>query len=154
MAWTWVKANRGHSSAQKQCALLAHVHGLVPASASVEIAGDGEFAFTAIEAPMHASLRFHLRKDIAVEGLQFVTHTSLTRADSRGYHYTTTYGEDLCTNAQNAVQYMVDGLVGTGHFSRSQAYGLCSVAGEVKISLIVTNEKEVPFYVPLSIFYE
>lgn len=49
---------------------------------------------------------------------------------------------------------MVDGLVGTGHFSRSQAYGLCSVAGEVKISLIVTNEKEVPFYVPLSIFYE
>ena len=43
IAWTWVKGKRGHSSAQKQCALLAYVHGLLPAGASVEIAGDSEF---------------------------------------------------------------------------------------------------------------
>ena len=43
IAWTWVRAKRGHSSAQKQLALLAYVHGLVPDGASVPIAGDSEF---------------------------------------------------------------------------------------------------------------
>ena len=43
IAWTWVKGKRGHSSAQKQCALLAYVHGLLPEGARVEIAGDSEF---------------------------------------------------------------------------------------------------------------
>lgn len=43
IAWTWVKGSRGHSSAQKQCALLAYVHSLIPANARVEIAGDSEF---------------------------------------------------------------------------------------------------------------
>jgi hypothetical protein len=43
IAWTWVKGSRGHSSAQKQCALLAYVHSLIPANANVEIAGDSEF---------------------------------------------------------------------------------------------------------------
>jgi len=43
IAWTWVKGKRGHSSAQKQCALLAYVHGLLPVGARVEVAGDSEF---------------------------------------------------------------------------------------------------------------
>jgi hypothetical protein len=43
IAWTWVKGKRGHSSAQKQCALLAYVHSLIPKDARVEIAGDSEF---------------------------------------------------------------------------------------------------------------
>ena len=43
ITWTWVKGNRGHSSAQKQRALLTYVHRLIPASARVEIAGDSEF---------------------------------------------------------------------------------------------------------------
>lgn len=43
IAWTWVKCKRGHSSAQKQCALLAYVHGLVPAGARVQLVGDSEF---------------------------------------------------------------------------------------------------------------
>jgi len=43
IAWTWVQGKRGHSSAQKQCALLAYVHDLIPAGARVEIAGDSEF---------------------------------------------------------------------------------------------------------------
>jgi len=43
IAWTWVKGKRGHSSVQKQCALLTYVHGLVPVGASVQIVGDSEF---------------------------------------------------------------------------------------------------------------
>jgi len=43
IAWTWVKGARGHSSAQKQCALLTYVHELLPDDARVMIAGDSEF---------------------------------------------------------------------------------------------------------------
>ena len=43
LAWTWVRGSRGHSSAHKQCALLAYVHQLMPPEASVVVAGDSEF---------------------------------------------------------------------------------------------------------------
>ena len=43
IAWTWVRAKRGRSTAQKQCALLAYVQQLIPDGASVQIAGDSEF---------------------------------------------------------------------------------------------------------------
>ena len=43
IAWTWVKGNRGHSSAHKQCALLTYVHQLMPEHAVVLVAGDSEF---------------------------------------------------------------------------------------------------------------
>ena len=35
LAWTWVKGSRGHSTSQKQMALLAYVHGLIPAKSKV-----------------------------------------------------------------------------------------------------------------------
>jgi len=43
IAWTWVKGNRGHSSAVKQLALLKYVHSLIPSDIPVFIAGDSEF---------------------------------------------------------------------------------------------------------------
>jgi hypothetical protein len=48
IAWTWVKSKRGHSSALKQCALLAYVHSLVPNDVSVSIVGDCEFGAVAV----------------------------------------------------------------------------------------------------------
>lgn len=43
LAWTWVTGSRGHSSAHKQCALLAYVYKLMPPGARVVVAGDSEF---------------------------------------------------------------------------------------------------------------
>ena len=43
IAWTWVRSARGHSSALKQKALLAHVRQLLPSGAQVVVAGDSEF---------------------------------------------------------------------------------------------------------------
>ncbi len=43
LAWTWVKGTRGHSSAYKQRALLAHIHRLMSEGADVLIVGDSEF---------------------------------------------------------------------------------------------------------------
>jgi hypothetical protein len=48
IAWTWVKAVRGHSSAAKQLALLNYVRQLLPPGAVVFLVGDCEFG--AIEA--------------------------------------------------------------------------------------------------------
>jgi acetamidase/formamidase len=114
--------------------------------------GEGEVCVTAIEAPMRVTLRFHLRKDLAIKELQFMTPSPLTRADSAGYYCTTAHGEDLLVNAQNAVRYMIDWLEQTYGFSYSQAYSLCSVAGDLKISSIPIDVRVVSFYMPLSIF--
>lgn len=43
IAWTWVKHIKGHSRANVQLALLAHVRRLVPKGASVSVVGDCEF---------------------------------------------------------------------------------------------------------------
>lgn len=43
LAWTWVKGQRGHSSASKQVALLSYVHGLIPDGSHVLVVGDSEF---------------------------------------------------------------------------------------------------------------
>ena len=48
IAWTWAQGSRGHSSAVKQKALLAYIHGLLPAGAQVSIAGDSEFGAVAV----------------------------------------------------------------------------------------------------------
>jgi hypothetical protein len=44
IAWTWVRCKRGHSTGQKQCALLAYVHSLLPQAAEVVVIGDSEFS--------------------------------------------------------------------------------------------------------------
>ena len=43
VAWTWVRAPRGHSSARKQLALLSYIRGLLPEDAKVLLLGDSEF---------------------------------------------------------------------------------------------------------------
>jgi len=43
IAWTWVKHVRGHSTGQKQLALLAYVRTLIPRGAAVFLVGDTEF---------------------------------------------------------------------------------------------------------------
>lgn len=114
--------------------------------------GDGEVAGTGIESPMTVTLRFNLRKGRALKELQFFTTSPLTRADSDGYFCTTAQGEDLYTNAQNAVRYMIDWLAANHGLSRSQAYCLCSAAADLKISEIVDAPNwMVSYYFPLSV---
>jgi hypothetical protein len=62
IVWTWVKHERGHSSAVKQLALLKHVYKLMPQNVSVLLVGDCEFGAVEIleqldEWPWHYVLR-------------------------------------------------------------------------------------------------
>ena len=43
IAWTWLRSSRGHSSGQKQVALLNYVQTLIPPETTVILTGDSEF---------------------------------------------------------------------------------------------------------------
>jgi hypothetical protein len=43
LAWTWVRSQFAHSTAEKQRALLGYVYDLLPTGVSVSLVGDGEF---------------------------------------------------------------------------------------------------------------
>ncbi|HEX9797162.1 MAG TPA: acetamidase/formamidase family protein [Anaerolineales bacterium] len=115
--------------------------------------GDGEVCGTGVESPMRTAVRLSVRKDLAVRELQFETRGPLSKTDRAGYHATTAHGPDLMENAKNAVRHMIDWLVEHHDLTRSQAYVLCSTAGDLKISEIVDVPNWiVSFYMPRSIF--
>jgi acetamidase/formamidase len=115
--------------------------------------GDGEVCGTGVESPMQTAVRLTVRKDLAVRELQFETGSPLSRTDTKGYHATTAHGPELMENAKNAVRHMIDWLVEAHDLTRSQAYVLCSVAGDLKISEVVDAPNWiVSFYMPKSIF--
>ncbi len=115
--------------------------------------GQGEVSGTAIESPMTVTMRFQVRNDLAVSELQLRRPSPMTKADSHGYHITTAHGPDLMENAKNAVRYMLEWLMTNHRLTESQAYCLCSTAGDLKISEIVDAPNWiVSMHMPLGIF--
>jgi acetamidase/formamidase len=100
--------------------------------------GDGEVCVTGIEAPMFASLRFTLQKGRSIPAPQYRTPAPLTpRVNSAPFYGTTGVGGDLYAAAQDAVRAMIDHITGTYGLGRQDAYVLCSIAVDLKISEIV-----------------
>ena len=100
--------------------------------------GDGEICVTGLEAPMYATMRFRVEKR-SIPAPQYRTAPgSLTRAVDHGSWFATTgVGGDLYENAQNATRAMLDHLTATYGLSREDAYLLCSLVVDLKISEIV-----------------
>jgi acetamidase/formamidase len=100
--------------------------------------GDGEVCVTGLEAPMFAALRFTLEKGRSIPGPQYRTPAPLTpRVDSAPFYGTTGVGGDLYVAAQDAVRAMVDHIVTDYELGREDAYLLCSLVVDLKISEIV-----------------
>ena len=100
--------------------------------------GDGEVCVTGLEAPMFAALRFTLHKGRSIPGPQFRTPAPLTpRVDSAPFYGTTGVGGDLYAAAQDAIRAMVEHIATTYDVGREDAYLLCSLAVDLKISEIV-----------------
>ena len=115
--------------------------------------GQGEVCGTAIESPMTVTMRFNIRKDLSIRELQIRRPSPMTATDSQGYHITTAHGPDLFENAKNALRYMIEWLVRNRGLNESQAYCLCSAAGDLKIAEIVDAPNWiVAMHMPLSIF--
>lgn len=116
--------------------------------------GDGEVCGTAIESAMNVTLSFDLIKQTPLAMPRFTTPGPVTRhLDSKGYEVTTGIGPDLMTGARNAVANMIE-LLGHLHgLSAEDAYMLCSVAGDLRISEIVDMPNwAVSFYFPRTVF--
>ncbi len=103
--------------------------------------GDGEVCVTAIETLMACTLRFSVIKNAVIASPRAIVPaadpTQLAMPAEmlgHGYYHTTGVGPDLMENAKNAVRDMVDWLVTDQQLSIHEAYALCSVAGDLKIS--------------------
>lgn len=100
--------------------------------------GDGEVCGTAIESPMTVALRFQLDKGAAPAFPRFSTPGPVSRhLDGAGYEVTTGVGPDLMAGVKDALRGMID-LLGQRHgLAPIDAYMLCSVCADLRISEVV-----------------
>jgi acetamidase/formamidase len=115
--------------------------------------GDGEVCGTAIESPMRVALQFDLIKQVPLSYPRFRTPGPVTRhLDAKGYEVTTGIGPDLMQAARAAVGSMLDLLARSHGLPAIDAYLLCSVCGDLRISEIVDIPNwTVSFYFPRTV---
>ena len=106
--------------------------------------GDGEVCVTAIETLMAVTCRFKVIKNTIIESPQAIvplanpSDFALTpEMRAKGFYQTTGVGPDLMSDAKQAVRAMIEWLVRDQGLSLHEAYAICSVAGDLKISEIV-----------------
>ena len=112
--------------------------------------GDGEVCGTAIESPMKLALSFDLVKGADLPFPRYETPGPVSRhLDEKGYLVTTGIGPDLMEGARAAVAGMIDQLSATRGMSAAEAYMLCSVCADLRISEIDDQPNwVVSFYFP------
>ena len=116
--------------------------------------GDGEVCGTAIETPMRATVRLTARPDLHLGAPEFLTAAGTEADRPVGRRYATDgIGPDLVGAARDAVRRMIDWLGREHGIAPVDAYLLCSVGVDLRISEIV----DLPNYVvtahcPLGIF--
>jgi len=116
--------------------------------------GDGEVCVTGLESPMYGTLRFTLHKDRPIPAPQYLTGGPLApRVADSPWYGTTGVGPDLFVGAQEAVRAMVDHLAAEHGLSPEDAYLLCSLCVDLRISEIVdAGQYVVSALLPLAIF--
>ncbi|WP_306117131.1 MULTISPECIES: acetamidase/formamidase family protein [unclassified Roseitalea] len=116
--------------------------------------GDGEVCGTAIESPMTVALKLDLIKQRPLAFPRFSTPGPVSRhLDARGYEATMGIGPDLMGCARDAVAGMIDHLGALHGLAAEDAYLLCSVCGDLRISEIVDQPNwVVSLYFPRIVF--
>jgi acetamidase/formamidase len=100
--------------------------------------GDGEVCGTAIESPIDVVLKFELVKGARLRMPRYVVPGPVTNHfDRKGYEVTTGIGPDLMEGARIAVSEMVELLSSRYGYEPIDAYMLCSVCADLRISSIV-----------------
>jgi len=90
--------------------------------------GLGEVCGTAIEAPMRFVYQVEVLKDKKIREPQYETDE---------YYAVTAFGETIDVATKKAVRYMIDYLEAEHGLDRTEAYALCSLAGDLKIAEVV-----------------
>lgn len=116
--------------------------------------GDGEVCGTAIESRMNAIVTLDLVKGANLNMPRFTTPGPVTNhLDQKGYEVTTGIGDSLMQGARDALSGMIDLLCAQHNMNAVDAYMLCSVCGDLRISEIVDQPNwVVSFYFPRIVF--
>lgn len=116
--------------------------------------GDGEVCGTAIESAMDVTLRLSLVKGANFAFPRFRTPGPVTRhIDHLGYDVTTGVGSDLLGASRDAVREMIDHLGREYGITPYDAYLLCSVCADLRISEVVDLPNYlVSLYFPRAVF--
>jgi acetamidase/formamidase len=91
--------------------------------------GDGEVSGTAIEAPMRIRYRIEV-----VDGARPIEEPQY---ETEEYYAVTAFATTIDEAAVKATNYMIDYLTAEHGLSAEEAYVLCSLAGDLKISEVV-----------------
>lgn len=105
--------------------------------------GDGEVDITALETSLIGTFQFVVRKDL---------HFHWPRAETPDYYITMGLDPDLNEATKMAVREMIDYLTTEKHLTRDDAYMLCSVAADLRITQLVDGTKGAHMMMPKSIF--
>ena len=103
------------------------------------VQGDGEVCITALETGVTGTFRLSVRKDMRVERPFAETPTHLMSIG---------LDEDLDDAAKQAVREMVDHVCRRTALTRNQAYMLCSLAGDLRVTQLVDGNKGVHMLLP------
>ncbi len=120
--------------------------------------GDGEVCGTAIESPMSVTLEFDLVKGEAcrmprIERPAWTGHGAFPASQTGRIDITTGIGPDLMEASRVAVREMVELLAKRHGLAPVDAYLLCSVAGDLRISQVVDAPNwTVSFHFPDGVF--
>jgi acetamidase/formamidase len=102
--------------------------GLFSAGDAHAVQGDGEVCATSIETPVRATLEFQLHKGRTIPGPQVETESEFM---------TVAFSNTLEEASQQAISYMVEYLAQHRGLDSYEAYGLLSLAGDLRINQIV-----------------
>jgi len=116
--------------------------------------GDGEVCGTGLETAMRLVAEVALVKRMGLESPEIATPGPVTtHLDRNGYHVTTGIGPDLMRAAKDAVRRMIDFLGRSRGLSPEDAYILCSLCADLRISEIVDRPNWiVSLYFPRIVF--
>ena len=101
--------------------------------------GDGEVNVTAIETSLTGTFRLTVRKDMQL---------SMPMAETPTHFMTFGIDPDLDQAAKQALRAMIDLICDRRNLSREQAYALCSITCDLRISQIVNQHKGVHAMLP------
>lgn len=106
--------------------------------------GDGEVCLTALETALtEAKLQFLVRKDLNVEYPMFETPTHW---GTMGFH------EDLDEAVKIALRGMINLLESEKEMDPYEAYALCSLQADLRVTQVVDGNKGIHAMIPKSIF--
>ncbi len=113
--------------------LPVHVKGaLFEAGDGHAVQGDGEVSQTALETSLRGVFEFHVRKDMKT--------LKWPRAETPTHYITMGTDEDLVTATKTALREMVEFLVDKSGLNTFDAYGLCSLAVDMRITQLVDRK--------------